>query len=57
MAKRPETEWTEPVEDTHARGGADPTLTTPESIPPVHVLEAAYDQERKEAEELLAGFD
>lgn len=31
--------------------------TTPEPIPPVHVLEAAQRQERKETEDLLAGFD
>lgn len=33
------------------------SATTPEEIPPIHVLEAAHDQERREAEELLAGFD
>ena len=32
-------------------------LTAPDDIPPVHVLEAAQHQERKEAENLLAGFD
>jgi hypothetical protein len=31
--------------------------TTPEPIPPVHVLEAAQQQERKETDDLLAGFD
>lgn len=32
-------------------------LTTPDDIPPVHVLVAAHDQDRKETEHLLAGFD
>ncbi len=31
--------------------------TTPDVIPPVHVLEAAQQQDRKETEDLLAGFD
>jgi hypothetical protein len=31
--------------------------TVQEDIPPVHVLEAAQDQDRKETEDLLAGFD
>jgi hypothetical protein len=31
--------------------------TTPDDIPPVHVLEAAQNQDRKETEDLLAGFD
>jgi hypothetical protein len=31
--------------------------TTPEPIPPVHVLEAAQRQDRKETDDLLAGFD
>jgi len=33
------------------------TATHPDPIPPVHVLEAAQDQEKKETEDLLAGFD
>jgi hypothetical protein len=32
-------------------------VTREDDIPPVHVLEAAQDQDRKEAEDLLAGFD
>lgn len=36
----------------------EPTAAThPDPIPPVHVLEAAQDQEKKETEDLLAGFD
>jgi hypothetical protein len=31
--------------------------TVQDDIPPVHVLEAAQNQERKETEDLLAGFD
>jgi hypothetical protein len=31
--------------------------TVEDEIPPVHVLEAAEEQERKETEELLSGFD
>jgi hypothetical protein len=31
--------------------------TTQDDIPPVHVLEAAQKQDRKETEDLLAGFD
>jgi hypothetical protein len=31
--------------------------TAPDDIPPVHVLEAAQNQDRKETEDLLAGFD
>lgn len=31
--------------------------TAPDDIPPVHVLEAAQSQDRKETEDLLAGFD
>ena len=31
--------------------------TIQEDIPPVHVLEAAQNQDRKETEDLLAGFD
>lgn len=31
--------------------------TSEDDIPPVHVLEAAQHQDRKEAEDLLAGFD
>jgi hypothetical protein len=31
--------------------------TVQEDIPPVHVLEAAQNQDRKETEDLLAGFD
>jgi hypothetical protein len=34
-----------------------PSATHEEVIPPLHVLEAAQTQDRKEAEELLAGFD
>jgi len=33
------------------------TSTVQEDIPPVHVLEAAEKQERKETEDLLSGFD
>jgi hypothetical protein len=32
-------------------------LTTPDDVPPIHVLEAAVHQDRKETEDLLAGFD
>lgn len=35
--------------------GAGQTL--PDEVPPVHVLQAAHHQERKETEDLLAGFD
>ena len=31
--------------------------TAPDEIPPIHVLEAAHNQDRKETEDLLAGFD
>ena len=31
--------------------------TVPDEIPPVHVLEAAHKQDRRETEDLLAGFD
>jgi hypothetical protein len=31
--------------------------TSPDDIPPVHVLEATQSRERREAEDLLAGFD
>lgn len=31
--------------------------TSEDDIPPIHVLEAAQQQDRKEAEDLLAGFD
>ena len=34
-----------------------PAETTPDVIPPVHVLEAAQQQDRRETEDLLAGFD
>lgn len=37
--------------------GEGPSSTTPEDIPPVHVLEAADAQDRRETENLLAGFD
>ena len=41
-----------------ARPPSDPDAgTLPDEIPPVHVLEAAQVQDRKEAEELLSGFD
>lgn len=33
------------------------SATSEEDIPPVHVLEAAQKQDRREAEDLLAGFD
>ncbi len=33
------------------------TATSPDPVPPLHVLEAAYEQDRKETEDLLAGFD
>ncbi|MBS2011773.1 MAG: hypothetical protein JST00_02570 [Deltaproteobacteria bacterium] len=39
-------------------GMGEPNAAThPDPIPPVHVLEAAADQEKKETEDLLAGFD
>jgi hypothetical protein len=41
------------TEPTNVNHGA----TTPDDIPPVHVLEAAQRQDRKETEDLLAGFD
>lgn len=49
----------EDAEPTHTHVAHRPSsaATTPEEIPPIHVLEAAHDQERREAEELLAGFD
>ncbi|MDB4945401.1 MAG: hypothetical protein JWP97_4935 [Labilithrix sp.] len=31
--------------------------TAPDEVPAVHVLQAAHDQDRKEAQELLSGFD
>jgi|GEM_PF-3065828 len=37
--------------------GASAAATNPDEIPPTHVLVAAHDQDRKETEELLAGFD
>ena len=41
-----------------ARPPSDPdTGTLPDDIPPVHVLEAAQVQDRKEAEDLLSGFN
>lgn len=51
--------------DVAAAGGDAPPnvkpetglLTAPDDIPPVHVLEAAQNQDRKETEDLLAGFD
>lgn len=40
------------------KGMGEPIAAThPDPIPPVHVLEAAQDQEKKETEDLLAGFD
>lgn len=42
--------------------GTDPmqpgsSSTTPDDVPPVHVLEAMQAQDRKETEDLLSGFD
>lgn len=37
--------------------GEPNAATRPDPIPPVHVLEAAADQDKKETEDLLAGFD
>lgn len=50
--------------DARAASSAEPphvktpvSQTLGDDIPPVHVLEAAQNQERKETEDLLAGFD
>src|SRR5689334_9895619 len=47
-----------PTADAREKAMNEPvTATNPDGIPPLHVLEAAHEQERKETEDLLAGFD
>lgn len=43
------------AESSNVKSAASATIE--DDIPPVHVLEAAHRQDRKEAEDLLAGFD
>ena len=46
-----------PVEAPNVKPAAPDAQTVQDDIPPVHVLEAAQNQDRKETEDLLAGFD
>ena len=46
-----------PLPDAESKNVKPAASTVQDDIPPVHVLEAAENQERKETEDLLAGFD
>lgn len=51
----------DPTKRNEASSSEEPVkanpATQPDDIPPVHVLEAMQEQDRKETEDLLAGFD